>query len=359
MADVALSVRGGLYEGWQTVSITRSIEQFVSNFSVGFAEQWHEDAEPIPINEGDPVVLKIDGEPVINGYVDDSIVRYSAQEHSADVIGRAKTADLVDCSAGSGQWGKSTINQIAAALCLPFGITVTNKSTPGAKFRRYSVQEGETVHEALERAARMRGLLLITNGDGNLVLTRSGDRRVSTVLQRGINILECERNGSWRDRYSDYTIKTQAAGDDDFFGYEAAWIKRQATDDRVDRHRPLTMLAENEDTGAELQERINWERNIRAGRARRVTYTVQGWHDDDGDLWEPNTLVRVEDDFARISAELLLVSVRYEKNDGGTRASLELTRPEAFETIDFAPPKRKKKNSFFDDVRDGAKEIFR
>ena len=38
------------------------------------------------------------------------------------------------------------------------------------------------VFEAIERAARMRGLLLMSDGKGVLVLTRAGVARISTPL---------------------------------------------------------------------------------------------------------------------------------------------------------------------------------
>jgi prophage tail gpP-like protein len=358
MDDVGLTVRGKIYRGWQNVQIVRSLEAFVPNFNVGFVEQWYQDAEPIPINEGDPVRLDIDGDWVIDGYVDDSVVKYDANTHGANVIGRAKTGDLVDCSAVQRRWSNSRLTRIAEDICRPFGIAVTGDQTGGSAFRKFAIQEGESCHEALDRAARMRGIILATDVNGNLFLTRAGTRRLTTALELGKNIKGGERNGSWRDRYSEYAIKVQAAGSDDFFGSEASWIKRTTTDDTVDRYRPLTIVAENEDTGRELQERIDWERNTRIGRSRRVTYPVQGWHDDEGDLWEPNTLVRVKDAYSRIDAELLIVTVRYERSDQGTLTSLELTRPEAFDTIDFAPPKAKEDNDFFGDIVKGAKGVF-
>ena len=137
-------------------------------------------------------------------------------------------------------------------------------------------------------------------------------------------------------------MQDKLAGDDEFSGRQAAQIKRTSDDDRVPRYRPLIIHAENEDTGKELQARVDWERNNRAGRARRVTYTVFGWTDDDGKQWAPNTLVRVKDPWFRIDGELLIATVRFSKSlERGTTTQLDLVRPEAFDIQPLPPPKTK------------------
>lgn len=339
---LTLGVEGTLYAGWQSIAMTRSIEQMVNTFSVGFAERWYEDSKPIPINDGDPVIIELDRDEVLVGFVDDSEVSYDASSHGATVTGRSKTGDLVDCAAihKSGEWKRSTIKKIAQDLCTPFDINVRLRGSEGAPFRKFAIQDGETVHEALERGARMRGLMLLTNTKGDLFLTRAGTRKVNTVIKRGVNVLTGARRGSMRDRFSKYIGKAQIPGDDKQSGDDIT-IKRSVEDKRVRRYRPTIIMAENEDTGKELKDRVVWERNRRSGDARRAIYTVQGWRDDDFRLWEPNTLVDVDDPLLRIRGELLIVSVKYQRGNDGTTTELELSRKEAFELIEFPPPKPK------------------
>lgn len=350
MGDASLLVSGSAYLGWTSVAVTRSMEQLASTFEVSFVEQWSGQDLPIPLIEGVPCLVKLNTTPVVNGYVDDVTIDYDDRSHGMSVSGRSRTGDLVDCSAlytlGKGQWRNQPLIQIATDLCQPFGITVSVQTDLGAPFRRFTLQDGETVHEALERAARMRGVLMMTDGTGALVFTRAtAAARTRTAVERGVNVLRGRRTGSWRDRFSQYTVKTQVAGDDNFFGGSAATPKRVCSDADVNRYRPLILQAEGQESGAELQKRADWERNVRAGRAQRLSYTVDGWSNQEG-LWQPNVLARVVDPALKVNAELLILSVRQVKNaEDGSVTELELADPKVM-TVEPLTPKPNRSSSF-------------
>lgn len=345
MNVVGLSVEGTLYRGWKSSTIVDSIEQLARTFRVSYTEDATEDGSIVPIEEGDDVQVKIDDDVVISGYVDDSNRQWGLDTRGADVAGRSYAGDIVDCSAAVQQWRDLDLATIAQDLCDPFGLSVTVDGSAGANFRKFSTQIGETVHEALNRAAKMRGLLVTTDAEGNIIFTRAGTEKIATVLKRGVNIKNGSVRGTWRDRYSEYTVKAQSAGDDDFFGIPSTQAQHISEDTDVSRYRPLIIVAENEDSGSELEDRANWERNTRAGQSRRLSYIVYGWRDDDSALWRSNTLIQVEDEWLDIKDELLITSVMFERSlENGTVATLELTRPEAFDVL---TPPTKKKGSLF------------
>lgn len=345
MTEFELRVSGVRYSGWTELRLTRSMEQLAHSFSVGLTDQWNEDAEPIPVEAGDECVVLVNGLPVTTGYVDDDSLSYDAKNRVIGFSGRSKTCDLVDCSAiyKTGQWKKAKLLRIATDLCAPFGITVSTNVNLGKAFTNpgYSIQEGETGFDCLARAARARGVLMFTDGDGNLVFDRVGSEIINTVLKRGVNIVRGSKKNSWKDRFSQYIIKAQSAGNDDAFGRTSAALKRTADDDGVTRYRPMIVLADTEDSGTELQKRANWERNVRAGKAKELEYTVLDWEHDDG-LWEPNKLVRVFDPDARVDDKLLISSVTYSRSNSGTTTSLSVTIPQAYSIEPLPPPKASK-----------------
>lgn len=344
MSEIGLSVGGTIYKGWKQASVVDSMEQLARTFRVSYTEDATKDRAILPIEEGDEVTVKIDEDQVIKGFVDDSSRAYTPTSRSAEVSGRS-LGDLVDCSAvHKGHWQGVDLLKIAQDLLDPFGYTAVADVPVGKVFRKFSLQVGETVHDALNRAAKLRGLLQVSNAEGELVFTRVGSTRTDTVLQRGKNVLGGSLAGSWKDRFSTYKVLAQAAGDDDFFGLPATQAKQTVEDSNVTRYRPLTVVAENEETGQDLKNRALWERNTRAGRARRLTYTVEGWRDEAGDLWRSNSLVQVEDDWLQIRDELLVVSATLERSMNGTLTTLELTDPAAFALLD--PPKTKKGSLF-------------
>ena len=77
--------------------------------------------------------------------------------------------------------------------------------------------------------------------------------------------------------------------------------------------------------------RAQWEASTRAGRALTARYTVQGWRGAKGELWRPNTLVKVEDEWLGIERDLLIVSCTYKLSDNGTITELQLAPKEAYE----------------------------
>lgn len=343
MDNFELLVGALKHSGWTELSVTRSIEQFVHSYRATLTDQWADDHKPVPLNAGDPAEVYINGRRRVSGYIDEDSISYSARSQSLEISGRSKTGDLVDCAAihKGGQWRDTGLLRIAKDLCRPFGITVSTRVSLGKRFTNpnFKLQEGETAFDCIARGARMRGVLMLTDSDGNLVFDRRGTTKVTTVLERGRNILSGSVKRSWADRFSRYTVKTQASGTDESYG-KAATLQRSATDRGINRHRPTIIMADNEDSGTELQRRVVWERNVRAGRGLTASYTVPGWEHSEG-LWNENTLVRVIDASARLDDELLITSVTQTRGAGGTKTRIELTFPEAFDVQPLPPPKKK------------------
>jgi len=342
MIDVTLQVGGTVYRGWKTIEVSIGMEQISGSFKLTVSDRWHGQDQAWPIMRGDACRIAIGGKTVVTGYVDEANPSYDRQSHGLEVTGRDKTADLVDCSAiyKTGQWNGATLFRIATDLCRPFGIPVRAEVDAGKPFSKFALQEGETAFEALDRAARQRGVLALSNGEGGLVLTRAAIARIATALVKGKNIEAASGTFSLKERYSRYIIKGQAPGGDDFSEpAHHAQLRATSEDDSVTRYRPLIVYAEQGD-GSTYAERAVWERNVRAGRSSRVQYTVTGWEYGPGAIWIPNRMVRVQDGYIGIDAELLIARCTYLLDEGGSRTCLELCRREAFDLIDL--PKRTK-----------------
>lgn len=343
MPDLSLLVNGRKYNGWKSASIALGMEQIAGCFSLTVSEKWHGQNSAWQIMPGDTCRLLIGNTPVITGYVDDVNPSYDNGSHGVSVTGRDKTGDLVDCSAihKSGEWVNVSLAKIATDLCAPFGITVAAATDTGKAFSRFSVQEGETVFECIERAARERGILLMSDGNGRLILTRSGTNRIGTALVKGKNIENASGQFSHKERYSKYIIKGQSPGSDWTSTTHNTQTKAIAEDNAVTRYRPLIIIGEQGD-GSTYADRAKWERNVRAGRSSRISYTVTGWHHGAG-LWLPNNLVTVNDDYLGVQGDMMLASVRMSLDDSGSKTELELCRKEAFSLINL-PAKHKSKS---------------
>jgi prophage tail gpP-like protein len=340
--DIKLIVQGVQYTGWETVTVRRSMESLADAFTLTYVDRWLRQGQEQPIAEGQLCTITVDGQEILDGFVDEAGGKEDGDSDQLTAVGRSAAGDLIDCSAihSGGQWANATIVQIASDLLSPFGLSVRVQSglvlsTPLVGF---SLEEGETVASALDRMARMQGVLVCSDPGGDIVITRAGATRATTVIRRGVNVLASRRQGSWRERYSQYIVKAQSAATGGVFGAQASQRKAVATDPTVSRYRPLVVVSEDA-SSLSVSTRANWQRNVRAGRSVRWHYTLSGWKDT-ASPWAPNVLVHVTDERWSIDADLLLVSATFTRTgDGeGTTTELELCDPLAF---DVAQPPSK------------------
>lgn len=339
MNDVALNVGGKQYAGWQSVKVMRGIESISGSFSLNVTERWANQGTPWPINEGDECSVKIGDETVITGYVDKRAPSFSKSDHALTIEGRDKTADLVDCSAllAQPEFRNFDVFKLAQKLCAPFNIGVSKLGIdlPGRPIivpEKLHVDPGETVFNILEHAARLAGILLVSDGEGGLILTTAGTERAKSELVEGENILSAEAEFNSAGRFYRYLVLGQHAATDAFFGAEAAHIKGEAFDPNVTRQaRVLVVRPENNVTDAFAKIRAQWEATVRAARGNSVTIRVPGWTQSDGSLWPINALVKVKSPRLRISGEMLITSTTFEKSKReGSTTSLSLKPPKAY-----------------------------
>lgn len=334
MPDVVLTINARKYDGWIDVRIHRGIEQLSGMFVLTVSERWPGSAEPWPITPGDACTVTVDGITVITGHVDDVQPQFDAGEHRLQIAGRDAAGDLVDCSAANtpGRWENRTLTQIVVDLCKPFKINVKAQIDVGARFKSFALQPGETVYEAIERLCRFRGVLPVSDGLGNLVITGPGTVRSPVRLMQGENILAASGLLSWRDRHSQYIVKGCDSGFDTSTPEQNAGPKGTATDPNVNRHRPLIVIAEGPASSDKLKKRALWEAAVRRGRSGRAMITVHGWTHPKG-VWSPNHLVNVYCPWLRINGDMIITSVVLLRDKDGTRTDLEICRPDGLKLI--------------------------
>lgn len=334
MHDLRLKVDGTLYGGWKTVRIQRSIKAIAGSFELSVTDRWSGQATPRPIRPGAACQVLIDDKSVITGYVDDVNISYDAGARSISIAGRDNTGDLVDCSVPHGQIHNQNLLELAEKLCKPYDIKVLSETDIGVRFETFTPNSEESVFEALSRKARARGVLLNSDGNGRLVIARASKERIRSILLLGENILACSASFSHKDRFSEYTvIGSRNPTDDDSTVDVWAHISAKSSDTAVARHRPLRINTSESIHQKTARLIADWERNVHYGQSQRIQYTVQGWNYDTGKLWPINRLVAVKDESIGVDADLLISTVAFLLDDGGTRTEMELVPREAFDLL--------------------------
>lgn len=344
--SATLEVNGIQYGGWQEIRIELNMDTLAGGFTFQVSEKWPGGDRQIA--KGDRCVVRADGTVVITGYVDEINPSVSASEggsveHSITITGRDKTGDLVDSSAinSPGQWSGVNALSIAKALCAPFGIPVINKTSVGRPFKKFNIQQGETVFDALNRMAELRGVLMYSDGVGGLVInnratTRSADALVIKPNNDSNNVKMARFIDSNMQRFSQYIVKGQQQGSDEIDPLSSAGSKGTATDSTM-RHRPLLMMAEGQANSRQCKERAEWEKRTRNGAAQNLTARVQGWRQSNGQLWAINTIAPCVFPVLKIEGDMLIKGVVFSLvggQGGGTTTDLTLTLPEAYDRIE-------------------------
>lgn len=348
--DLVLVVDGYEHRGWTAVQIQRSLDQLADAFDLQLATNLGSELAPVEITEDSPCEIRFRGELLLSGYVERVELRYNATSFTYTASGRSRAGDLVDSSAIHKPWAQTPVLQIAQDLCDPFGIAVSNELFELLPTEpRFAIEEGETVFAALDRLARGHGMRVVSYPDGSVRFTKTGLLRYpDVVIEPGVNVEEGGLVLSTEERFSRYVFRAKLAASDEAFG-EQTVAKYEVIDEGVSRHRPLVVDSDNQRGQAALERAAAWERNVRAGRARALQYSVVDPGDPGGSwlhrhgIWEPNTIVAVRDRLLGVDAEFLVTEVTLSRSvDQGTRTQLSLVLPQAYDPKAPAPKKRKK-----------------
>lgn len=357
---VTLRIGSKIYDSWESIEIERSMENVSSGFRVSFSDKWRGSLEKWPLTPGSPLRVNIGDKPVINGYIDTLNVGIDGNSRTMEISGRDRVSDIIDCSAiGTNELKDVTIEDIAIKFATElFGLGVIVDTDVGEKFPVWTINQGETVFETLQRAAKQRGVLLQSDSNGDLVITnrssaeaakptaknlqktfdftaslasKAGTNKTSVDLIQGENVLEASASYSTTNRFSNYLVKGQMPSKENFNGKKANQVQATASDLGAGRFRPKVIIADGNIDIEGAKKRANWEASTRAAKSMDITIKVQGWlQKPGGDLWKPNELVRVEVGFIGIKGTLLISNVSYIKDASGTFSVLNLTRADAF-----------------------------
>lgn len=337
--SIVLTIGGQSYTGWTSASVNRSIENVAGQFQLGVAKRIGVSVKAL--RPGQALKLTVNDQAVVTGWLDDFEADISDTDFSLTISGRDKTGDLVDCAAvyPGGMWSGRTLAQIAADLCQPFGIAVrwlVTDAAAGKPFHSFKLEHSETVYEALGRAARMRGVLMTSNADGDLVFTQAGTASAGT-LELGKNLLSINYSDSWHDRFSQYKVVGGHAcggsiGDAITDVAQVTGPSATVTDPEVTRYRPTLKIADHNITQQTAWARADHERRHAIAKSRRLSATVEGFYRDDGVLWDVNSIVTVTAAELEIDAEpLLIAGIAYKVDDeNGLQTELTLAPREGF-----------------------------
>ncbi len=165
------------------------------------------------LRPGPSVEIRIGRELVLKGFIEKVAPFASEGQAEVTISGRDKTGDLVDSAAlvdGPAEFKNVKLEDAAKRIAKPFGLHVRSEIDTGEPFSRYSLDLGETAFSAIEKGSRSRHALILSDGVGGIVITRTGKTRAPAALKVPGNALSSSGSFSHEGRFSETIVRGQS-----------------------------------------------------------------------------------------------------------------------------------------------------
>lgn len=323
---ITVEVGGRRYTSWKSAEIRTSKKEAARSFQLVVAAEAGAEITAWTFGAGAAVRIYANGDLLLTGYVDRYQPSIEGTKAEITITGRSKTGDLVDAShQHKGKFKGKKPSEIGSELAKPFGIEVTSDGDEEPV--DHHVTPGKSVFREIEPLARQQGLTLTGDADGNLRLTNAKKaRKHAAAIVEGVNLLKGSADHNWSNRHSSYTVKGQRGMGHGELSLE---IEQTVRDAGVGRYRPVVVIQNTDTTKDRAKTTAKNRRDKSAGEALKATITMQGFRDDAGVLWTAGHLVWVESPFLNITQDMLIESVSYTQDEGGSLAVLTICDPRA------------------------------
>lgn len=337
---VELVTDGRKYRGWKSATIARSVETLAGKFDFSLIS-----TSPlnVALAPGQRCLVRIGNDRVINGYIDRVSFQITDAEFTLSISGRDRTGDLVDSGSelSPGTWKDISLEGYAKTLLKPFGINVQKSGIFNDKRTDHTLKIGESIFSSLDKGAKARNILLLTDSAGDLVLSTVGSAKASDSLIYGQNVLKASGQMEMTNRFAKYVVKSQKSSDGGGWTKANTEVQGTALDPEVRSTRVKVFTSETPEDSDTAKKRAGWEAIIRAAQSERFEVTVPGFRQTNRQLWKENQLVtfQLSTDMLEILSEFLISSVKYSIDENGFFSVLTLKRSDAY----IPPPEQKVK----------------
>lgn len=339
MSDISIVVDNRELKGWNSFTISKSIESLTGEFSIDLIDGVADNTiiDRLAINKN--IQIFVEDVQVINGYIYQTQRQRQPDSTRFSISGRDITADLVDCSAvyKTSTWNNIRVDDLVRNLVEPFGIYVDSQ-IESETLNKFSIQQSESVFDAISRACKQFNIVPITNQFGDLVLRTFEDSDAITAqtdLVDGVNIKSIDETVDFSERYSSYTVKSQYTSPGSLWDDEVISVKATATDPTVTRYRPIVIMNETKANKSQSQKRANWEAQIRAGKSKvyNIEYVgfIQREDVENKSLWLIGDTVNLISDYFGVNEKKIISDVSYTFDDNGKRTNLVLKDPRIYQ----------------------------
>lgn len=304
--QVQVIADGVLYEGWESVIITCSMEDIFSWCQLTTTEVGGLKDPINPVFDkwnfppGTPITILATGTPVFAGVVDLYAPVLDANQHSITVTARTYSKDFAESSVKhtTGNFEDMTDVQIVQQFAAAAGVPLTSYVSRQDLIPYWQIRQGATNYEEAMRILQQRGKMLWAPlPDGTLVITDglSFGTVTDSALVQGVNCIRLSArltDQGWS--LVDVIGQGRSAKDLQPFGVALNPFSHQPggglSAPFIGRSRYLRIIDQAATTGELAMRRAAWEMRRSIAGNLQATFTVPGWRTQGtaGDIWRTN-----------------------------------------------------------------------
>jgi prophage tail gpP-like protein len=442
--NVTIDIAGVSFKTFKSVSVNESLDFFGKTFNIDINIP-SQDADIF--YEGQGIKIYLDDEPFLTGYIDEVDIDYSVGSCDVRFSGRDKVSDLIDSRISNKVFATpTTFENVLKKVLEAVGYEVLSATKIGTSISKikipsslsslsskfniptsfeeglalaenqiavineygdiepFSNSEGigfskdESAYELIQRLADKRRLVLGTDGNGNIVIRKIGNKQALVKLQ---NLTELnKKNGSsgtvdtsqnnikdasvkrdLKNRYYEYKIISSSTGTNpdskdlkdglDNLKNNIVQYSGVFYDKSVRKTRKFVDYVANLNN-SQCKDRAEWECNIRYSKSYVYSCSIVGWRQglrpitfkslatalnspsnftkpEKNEPWQANQLVQITDNLAQVDDNLLIKDITYNlSKESGSYVRLSLVDKLSYTNSVFEPKikkARKKSNS--------------
>jgi len=329
--EIAIIIDGQRFRLWKGAEIKLSMDS-IDTFSFGGPFQsdvpdYRLIFQPLSFKK---VSAYIGGEIFFNGNMTVTTPAVDPDQRTFSVSGYSLPGVLNDCphpvEAYPLEYNKVNLNAIASRSAGFFGVTILFEGNPGAVFDRVKADSSEKVLSFLNKLAHERNLITTNSLDGSLKFySPTISAPVTSIRQGSAPYISASPNYNAQNFFSSITglAPTNSIKNAERFTLVNPFLSTVI--------RPFVFQVQDAKS-ADLQSAVRSKMGRMFGDAISFNLTVQGWRDQFGQLWKPNTIINFQSDDAMVynETQLLIRSVSFKREDSDI-ASFNLVLPESYQ----------------------------
>ncbi len=324
---------GRVWQGWQSFTVTHSIEQLAHSFSFTTTDQYQEGLDRWNVRGGSEIKFYIDDILIVSGFVRKYNVAISDTSHSITIEGDSKAIDLLEAShLGPYYWPEGPAESVITSVLAPFGADLLlQKQLKPIPAGGYRVEVTESPYDIIKKLLDRDGLTIHTDSSGVIVATNSEIASNAGAIGRG-DYTSISVDHDLTASFSEIIVKSQKNNTDS--ESKASFDSSQRNQKSIKnpsetRYRPIVFTNSGE---GDAQEQLAQEIKSRfAGDTVTSSVTLKTHLDKLGNLWAVNKLVYLDEPLVYAKQSLLVSQVEFSLSESdGFSCNLELKVPASF-----------------------------